>query len=674
MTSECNCKPRSGLPFTLITLVLFLLCCTSLPAQSGAQAISNSALFRRPTVYDSAGQLAWALAVADVNGDGKPDIVEVNYTGTTFEGVVGVLLNQGKGSFRPAVTYDSGGIEGISVAIADLNHDGKPDIIVANGSDGVTGRIQIGVLMGNGDGTFQNAVKYDAGGAALGIGGLSTIPFTVTDVNGDGKPDLVVDNQGTDYNGGDGLVGVLLGNGDGTFKPVLAYDTGASWLTSIALADFNKDGKLDVVGTNCYATDGFFCSAPQSTVSVGLGDGDGTFRHIATLDKGGAGDGGSPVVVADLNHDGNPDLIVGNSCPNNSGPCMDHATVGILLGRGDGTFQNVVTYDSKGPSVASILAVDVNRDGTLDLVVQSGGPAVLLGNGDGTFHPAQKYSGPGMSQVAVDVNGDGQLDLVSGGDTSANVGVLLGHGDGTFDAPLIYPAGGNLITVFAIADVSGDGKPDILTASWGWPGHPQRSVIGALLHADFVTKTVLASSNLASWFGQPTTFTATMTSTKGTIPDGELVTFTDGKTTLGTAALAGGAATFTMSTLSATKHHIRATYSGDNWFASGSGALTQVVNKDPSATLLTSSPNPAELGQGVTLTAHVTKSYGSNAVTGKVRFFNGIVAMGSATIQNGVASLTTSSLRVGAHAMTAAYLGDATSDISSAAPLIQLVK
>jgi len=445
-------------------------------------------------VYDSAGQLAWALAVADVNGDGKPDIVEVNYTGTTSEGVVGVLLNQGKGSFRPAVTYDSGGIEGISVAIADLNHDGKPDIIVANGSDGVTGRIQIGVLMGNGDGTFQNAVKYGAGGAALGIGGLSTIPFTVTDVNGDGKPDLVVDNQGTDYNGGDGLVGVLLGNGDGTFKPVLVYDTGASWLTSIALADFNKDGKLDVVGTNCYVTDGFFCSAPQSTVSVGLGDGDGTFRHIATLDKGGAGDGGSPVVVADLNHDGNPDIIAGNLGLNNPFHISAQQPAEMIAKDfdGNGIVEPIFCYYIKDNEGEYQLSAGISRDlwakqmpsikknfdknepyarASMDAVFPKEmmkDAAVLEckevrsgyfendGKGRFNFHPfsAMAQIAPVNAIVCTDVNGDGIPDIILAGNEyqasvatgryDASYGLLLtGNRKGGFDP--VSPVSSGLI-------------------------------------------------------------------------------------------------------------------------------------------------------------------------------------------------------------------------------------
>jgi hypothetical protein len=247
-----------------------------------------------------------------------------------------------------------------------------------------------------------------------------------------------------------------------------------------------------------------------------MGNGDGTFGPVATYDKGGLGNLGSPVAIADLNHDGIPDLAVGNYCPGFIGVCSDHAPVGVLLGRGDGTFQGVVTYDSGGADVASITVADLNGDGNADLLVAP--LDVLLGNGDGTFKPPVAYSSPGTFQLLVaDVNGDGKLDLISGGDTGHQVGVNLGHGDGTFDPALVFPAGGVEYSWIAVADVSGDGKPDILTANWSRPNgsRSQDGTVGVLLHANLVTKVTLTSSPSPSYFGQVTTFTATVTSTKG---------------------------------------------------------------------------------------------------------------------------------------------------------------
>ena len=174
--------------------------------------------FAPAVAYNSGGIDADSIAVADVNGDGKPDLVVVDACAVygSCTPLVGVLLGNGDGTFQPVVTYssnDGAAGEAFSVAVADVNGDGKPDLIVAN-SD------VLGVLLGNGDGTFQPAVTYGSGGAHS---------VAATDVNGDGKPDLVVvipcSNGSTC---GDGLVGVLLGNGDGTFQTAATYGSGGN--------------------------------------------------------------------------------------------------------------------------------------------------------------------------------------------------------------------------------------------------------------------------------------------------------------------------------------------------------------------------------------------------------------------------------------------------------------
>ncbi|MFZ0539334.1 MAG: VCBS repeat-containing protein, partial [Candidatus Sulfotelmatobacter sp.] len=149
-------------------------------------------------------------------------------------------------SFVPAVTYATGGYNPYSVAIADVNSDGKPDVIAVNEGT-ANGEGSVGVLLGNGDGTFQPPVDYDSGG---GFG----YSVAVADVNGDGKLDIVVGNgcaSGT-YCSPEGSVGVLLGNGDGTFQPAHSYNSGGASLfgSSVALADLRGDGKLDIVVAN----------------------------------------------------------------------------------------------------------------------------------------------------------------------------------------------------------------------------------------------------------------------------------------------------------------------------------------------------------------------------------------------------------------------------------------
>jgi hypothetical protein len=321
--------------------------------------------------------------------------------------------------------------------------------------------------------SFANAVDYSSGGE-------NAVLTTVADVNGDGKPDLVVanscpPNSGTCLSNADeGSVGVLLGNGDGTFKSAVVYDSGGAFATWVAVADVNGDGKPDLLVANLCANTS---SCANGTVSVLLGNGDGTFQAAVAYDSGGIG--AESVAVADMNGDGKPDLVVSN-CTNCS--TDGHGSVAVLLGNGDGTFQSAHAIDSGGYAPISIAVADLNGDGKPDVIVgQCSGPSfgcypgevgVLLGNGDGTLQPAVNYSSGAdqpMSVAVADVNGDGKLDvLVSNQGTGDHdllngaVGVLLGNGDGTFQPPVLYDAGGISTAGLAVADVNADGKLDVV--------------------------------------------------------------------------------------------------------------------------------------------------------------------------------------------------------------------
>ncbi len=187
-----------------------------------------------------------SVAVADVNGDGKPDLLVANFCAAApcqGDGIVGVLLGNGDGTFQPVIIYDSGGQNAISIAVADVNNDGRPDVVVTHNCFTCDAGA-VGVLLGNGDGTFQATVNYASGG-------LSPSSVAVGDVNGDGKPDLLVGNAYVgNGNYSRGSIGLLLGNGDGTFQGPVSFDSGGEYAYGIAIGDINGDGKLDLLVAN----------------------------------------------------------------------------------------------------------------------------------------------------------------------------------------------------------------------------------------------------------------------------------------------------------------------------------------------------------------------------------------------------------------------------------------
>jgi hypothetical protein len=478
-------------------------------------------------------------------------------------------------NFAPAVTYSMGPYGASSVAVTDVNGDGKPDLLVATG-DGV------GVLLGKGDGTFQAALTYGSGG----WGGARSV--AVADVNRDGKPDLLVANACADNTCVDGSVGVLLGNGDGTFQTVSTYSSGGYYASSIAVADMNGDGKPDLVVTNyCDTISDCGNGASAGTVGVLLGNGDGTFQPAVTYNTGAYG--ADSVAVADLNGDGKLDVVVAGLCARYDymqSECVSDGTLGVLLGNGDGTFQALASYDSGGIGASSVAIADLNGDGNPDLVVgngcylecyyDTGVVAVLLGNGDGTFQGAVGYNLTGVRPQSVaiaDLDGDGKPDIVEA-DYYGTLGVLLGNGNGTFQTVVTFASGGSDASSVAVADVNADGKPDLLVNPSG--------TVGVLINiSTFPTTTALVSSPNPSNYGQAVAFAATVTPQfefgKST-PTGS-VSFFDGATSLGNSPLnSAGVATLSISSLAVGTHSVTATYGGDSNFASStSSALSQVV-------------------------------------------------------------------------------------------------
>jgi hypothetical protein len=327
----------------------------------------------------------------------------------------------------------------------------------------------------------------------------------------------------------------------------------------------------------------------------------------------------------------------------------------------------------------------VNGDGKPDLLVANYYPSssigVLLANGDGTFQAAVTYSPGGQQPFSVavaDVNGDGKPDMLVA-NIAYDVGVLLGNGDGTFQSALDYASGGLYPQAIAAADLNGDGQPDLVVGNRNSYGSTDGSV-SVLLNNTLLnkaTRTTLVSSPNPSLAGRAVTFTATVSTSSGVPPNGEIVTFNNGSVVLGTAPLSGGAASLIVSSLPVGTSTITATYPGDaNFAASTSPGLKQVVNptnKYATSTEFVSSLNPSNYGQKVTWNATVTSS-GSVTPTGKVKFTWSGYTIGSATLNSsGMATLTKSSLNADTYPLTAVYSGDAANLGSTSAVLNQVV-
>ncbi len=455
--------------------------------------------FANPVHY-TAGNGPINVVVGDVNGDGKPDIVTADNNGNT----VSVLLGNGDGTFQSAVSYPTP-LSPQGVLLADFNGDGKLDIAVSDANGGVDvllnagngtfkpyvtssangpklwymaaydfdgdGKMDIAgntlfqpelvVLHGNGDGTFTQTGRY-----AVDINPTGLI---VTDFNNDGIADLVVASGNSGVLGpdfGHGNMTVLLGNGDGTFRAPQIYRAGNDTAAVVA-GDFNKDGKQDLIAANVFTGD----------ITYLRGTGGGSFAAGVSIPMSPDGSqfGAVAVATADLNRDGNPDIIAGDSF---------NPRIVVALGNGDGTFGAPQATTVTGGSVSQLVTADLNGDGKPDVVAAgasgasgaAGGVTVLLGNGSGGFAPATTpLTGINATSVALaDLKGDGKVDIaaIDGGDqfstpqVPGSLTILLGNGDGTFKAQPKMNIGATPSEPLYVAagDVNGDGQPDLVVA------------------------------------------------------------------------------------------------------------------------------------------------------------------------------------------------------------------
>jgi hypothetical protein len=437
----------------------------------GAPVEVDSVLF--DDYFTSAGQ---GLQLADMNGDGKPDLVlQMQGGGQDLENFVTVALNQG-GTFAPFSLSGRSGVPtqgGLAsdVVVADVNGDGHPDVLFATGSDAGQYASTVEVAFGDGTGALSSQ------GPAVAAGNVPYLAnFAVADVNGDGKLDIVTFNSGS--------VSVFPGTGTGTFSATPTASYAASdgpGDQQPAIADYNNDGKADIV----------YVDSGLEVASFFAGNGDGTFHGAPVITPGGV----NPAFIivlgsGDINGDGIPDLLAYDTSLIYSGQATTPAIVS-LISDGKGNFKEVTalsaaavetltpTAAGNNPNLAvSSTVVDLNGDGRADMLLSNGGGIyTALANADGTFQTPALVPGlpidclPSLAD-AGNIDGSGHTSLVvaypgdafcgGSGSNPSGVIVLINDGHANFTASLFGV--GSALYQARLVDLNGDGYPDLVAS------------------------------------------------------------------------------------------------------------------------------------------------------------------------------------------------------------------
>ncbi|HKF03988.1 MAG TPA: VCBS repeat-containing protein [Candidatus Sulfotelmatobacter sp.] len=389
------------------------------------------------------------IAAGDFNGDGRLDLALTGFGGTKNQhnNTVAILLGKGNGDFQPA-SFISVATQPEGIAIADMNHDGKFDVVITN-----AGTDQVSVLLGKGDGTFLSPKEFTVRSGPKPNDGYQPTFVAVDDFNGDGNPDLVVSSRLTS------TATVLRGDGHGNLSKPTNFLV-ATGPVAVLSGDYNRDGKRDFLTLNGNA----------ATISVFFGNGK-TFQVETGLPAANRAD---QLVLADFNEDGVPDIATANSGIDS----LNGNTASVLIRKkGGGLIKEDVIRVGTNP--LSLVSGDFNHDGHQDLVVANSGIpnffgtgtlSIILGNGDGTFQPPSTFNiiqPPGNFArsprfvTAADFNQDGDLDVVACTDDAKGPSFLPGDGKGSFGKPILISLGSDCLEVEA-ADLNRDGKADLI--------------------------------------------------------------------------------------------------------------------------------------------------------------------------------------------------------------------
>ncbi len=552
---------------------------------------------------------------------------------------------------RWSYTYYSLNSQPLNVVVADVNLDGKKDLVVLTSS-------QIAVFLGNGNGTFHTVPLYSPLAAHAQTQQSIVSDYygnIVADFNGDKKPDLATSS------------GVYAGTGDGHFHFLSPLPATDQPLYLGVGGDFNRDGKADLIAWN---TD-----TPPANQYTLLGKGNGTFTIGAPVNIGFYGAG--PAIAADLNKDGKLDLItVVNNKVESPYDCPQ--SVYVEVGNGDGTFgppQPVGNGECNGGPIG---LGDVNGDNKIDLIAtgSSGNPSsnllTYLGKGDGTFQKTPYSQAFGMCSnfLMGDLDGDGLSDLFCA--TNTGTSVYLSQGNGTYFAGPTTTNGNS--NALALTDFNGDGARDAVVLPF--PGATGSDAKRVLVLLNLSGTTVIPTTNPARLvYKQPFSLSATvqpsLSQNSDSPPDGT-VTFKNRTTLLGTAAV--GSDVSVPNGLGVGTYTLTAAYSGDYEFNPHTVTFVKTVVKASSRTALTSSANPSTYHSSVKFTVRVTPQYAGMPM-GSITFKDGARTLTTVSLNtSSTATYTTSSLARGKHAITATYNGNGNFQASTSAVLSQSVK
>jgi FG-GAP-like repeat len=520
-----------------------------------------------------------AIALADLTGDGLPDLVTVNATNSS----VGVLLNTWDPSPQLQTPLLSPAPNPNKMAISDVNGDGIPDLAftVVDSGSGISislgGYSHVEVMLGNGNGTYQSATTFSTGQTTQPTGVLEA------HLTGDGFNDIIVTESPNPNSTPPQLaaVSILLNNGNGTFQAPVTYEATLNGVIQypsfVQVADINGDGYPDLL----FTTGSTFSTTTTNAIGVMLNNGNGTFQSEQTLASFGIRTAPTAFAYADVNGDNTADLVVVNT-GGGSGATLVPESVQVLLGNGDGTFQAPMTFSTAGTTPDYVAVGSLTGDGKKDLVVANSGTgtvAVLLGNGNGTFQAAHTYfvAGRPLWLAEADLTGDGFTDLVVA--DTLGVEVLLGNGNGTFQTPQFIGAG-EYATQVAVLDTNGDGAPDVV---FGYSNNSNVNVLlNKVVQINQTPTSTMVGVNQAGPLtqGEALTFTATVTGS----PSVGTVSFYVGSVAPGNLiggpvpVSAGSATSASDSSLPAGPNTITAVYSGGTGFVGSQGTLAITVS------------------------------------------------------------------------------------------------